>query len=169
MAFSFYDATIGVASSILKTLSHILQQAEQRQDASTLLLSRLIADMYPLTDQVRIVAQFSENLAARLTGREAVVFEGDLATFSDCYERIKIAQKALDGADRDVVNTHADIIEATKMGPEASVEMSGAAYAHTIVLPNIYFHLATAYGILRKEGISLSKRDYYVGFFPQQS
>jgi hypothetical protein len=46
--------------------------------------------------------------------------------------------------------------------------MSGATYAHNISLPNIFFHVATAYGILRKEGVPLGKREYYVGFFPEQ-
>lgn len=45
--------------------------------------------------------------------------------------------------------------------------MSGAAYAHTVVLPMVYFHVTTAYGILRKEGVPLGKRDYFAGLFPQ--
>lgn len=53
------------------------------------------------------------------------------------------------------------------MGPGKTVQMSAAMYAHSIVLPNIYFHLTTAYGIMRKEGVPLGKRDYYVGFIPQ--
>ena len=168
MGHTFYDGTIVVVQGILHTLSHILHQAEQRPNASTLLEARLYEDMYPLTDQVRLVTQFSEFLVARLTGRAPVTFEGNLRTFVKCYERIETALKGVNEADKDVVNKHGDIVVATKMGPEKSVDMSGATYAHSICLPNIYFHLATAYGILRKEGVPLGKRDYYVGFFPQQ-
>ncbi|RMJ27542.1 hypothetical protein PHISP_01599 [Aspergillus sp. HF37] len=73
----------------------------------------------------------------------------------------------LDNVDKNVVNQRSDIVEATKMDLEMTIEMSNAMYAHTIALPNIFFHLTTAYAILRKEGVPLGKRDYYVGFFPQ--
>ena len=76
--------------------------------------------------------------------------------------------KLLNEADKNVVNQHGDIPRTTKIYPEKTVEMSGATYAHSIALPNIFFHLATVYWILRKEGVPLSKRDYYVGFFPKQ-
>ena len=71
MGHTLCDGTI-VAQGILCSLSHILHQAEQRPDASTLFEARLYEDMYPLTDQVRLATQFSENLLARLTGREPV-------------------------------------------------------------------------------------------------
>lgn len=167
MTYTFYDGTIVVVQGIVNTLNHILRQAEQRPDAATLLEARLHEDMYPLTDQVRIVTQFSENLVARLTGREPVTFERDLTTFAKFHERIETVLKALAAADKDVVNQHADKLGPTQMGPGLSVDMSGAAYAHTVVLPNIYFHVTTAYGILRKEGVPLGKQDFYVGFFPQ--
>ncbi|RDL35190.1 Uncharacterized protein BP5553_07121 [Venustampulla echinocandica] len=168
MGYTLYDGTIVVVQGILSSLSHILHQAEQRPDASTLLEARLYEDMYPLTDQLRLATQFSENLVARLTGREPVTFEGSPTTFAKCFERIETVLKVLSEADKIVVNQHGDISGMTKMGLENSVDMSGATYAHSIALPNIYFHLATAYGILRKEGLPLGKRDYYVGFFPQK-
>ena len=168
MGYTFYDGTIVVVQGILNTLSHILHQAEQRPNASTLLESRLSVDMLPLTDQVRITTQFSENLVARLTGREPVMFQDKLTTFAKFYERIETVLQVLSEADKDVVNQHSDVLGPTQMGPGKTVEMSAASYAHTIALPNIYFHVTTAYGILRKEGVPLGKRDYYVGFFPQQ-
>jgi hypothetical protein len=97
-----------------------------------------------------------------------VTFKSNLATYADFYERIETVLEELNKTDKDIVNQHGDILEATNMGPEKAVQMSGAMYAHSIVLPNIYFHVATAYGILRKEGVPLSKLDYSVGFFPQQ-
>ncbi|KAE8416988.1 hypothetical protein BDV36DRAFT_258488 [Aspergillus pseudocaelatus] len=166
MAHTFYDGTIPVVQAILNSLSHILHQAGQHPNATTLLAARLHEDMYPLTDQVRIATQFSENLVARLTGREPAMFDGSPTTFAECYERIETVLKASNEADKDVVNQHADVVATTKMGPEKAVDMTAAAYAHSVALPNIYFHLTTAYGILRKEGVPLGKRDYYVGFFP---
>lgn len=170
MANHFYDGTIVMAKAILNSLSHILHKAEeQRPDASTLLEARLIEDMHPLSDQVRIATQFSENLVARLTGREPVKFESKLSTFADCYERIETVLKPLNEADKDTVSQRGDKAELTQLGPYKEVEMSGAAYAYTVALPNIYFHVTTAYGILRKEGVPVGKLDYYAGFFPELS
>ncbi|KAJ9303071.1 hypothetical protein DTO271G3_445 [Paecilomyces variotii] len=167
MGYTLYDGTIVVLQGILNSLSHILHQAEQRPDASSLLEARLHEDMYPLTDQIRLATQFSENVAARLTDWEPVIFEGKPATFAQCYQRIETVLKVLNEADKNVVNQHGDIVATTKLGPERTVEMSGATYAHIVALPNVFFHLITAYGILRKEGVPLGKRDYYTGFFPQ--
>ncbi|BDD54846.1 hypothetical protein MAP00_000426 [Monascus purpureus] len=168
MGNTLYDGTITVVQAILNTLSHILRQAEQLPNANALLDARLYTDMYPLTDQVRLATQFSENLVARLTAREPVTFPGKPTTFSECHERIETVLKTLNEADKNVVNQQGDIVGTMKVGPEATIEIGGAAYAHTIALPNIYFHLATTYGILRKEGVPLGKRDYYAGFFPVQ-
>lgn len=167
MSTTLYDGTIVVAQAILNTLSHILHQAEQRPNASSLLDARLYEDMYPLADQVRLATQFTENLVARLTGREPVTYDRDLTTFAKCYERIDAVLKGLNEADKNIVNQHGDIVATTRLGPEKTAELNGATYAHSVVLPNVYFHLATAYGILRKEGVPLGKRDYYAGFFPQ--
>lgn len=167
MAHTFYDGTIPVLQAILKTLTHILHKAEQQPNATTLPSARLHENMYPLIDQVRLATHFSEALVARLTGRDEVKFDGSPTTFAEFYSRIETVLKALGEADKETVNKSADVAAPTKLGPEISVPMSGAAYAHTVVLPNVYFHLTTAYGILRKEGVPLGKRDYYEGFFPQ--
>ena len=122
--------------------------------------------MYPLTDQVRLATQFSENLVARLTGRAPVTFERDLTTFAKCYERIETVQKTLQEADKDVVNHHGDVIAPAPLGPQGTIDISGARFAYSLTLPNIYFHLCTAYGILRNAGVPLGKMDYYAGFYP---
>ncbi|RDW70362.1 hypothetical protein BP5796_08759 [Coleophoma crateriformis] len=166
MVATLYDGTIVVTQGILGTLSHILHEAEKRPDASTLLDARLIEDMYPLSDQVRLAAQYCENLVAKLTGREPVAYDRDVSTFAKCYERIETVLKVLGEADKDVVNQHGDVVAPTPVGRMNMVEVSGTTFAHTMALPNIYFHLTTAYNILRKEGVPLGKRDYYVGFHP---
>ncbi|KAL2821229.1 hypothetical protein BJX63DRAFT_379682 [Aspergillus granulosus] len=164
MVHTTYDGTIAVAQSILRTLSYILQKASTKE---TLLSARLYEDMYPLADQVRLAVQYSENLAARLSGREATQFGGNPASFAESFQRINTVLENLSLADKDVVNENGDKLAPTPVGPGVSVDMSGASYAHTIVLPNVYFHVTTAYGILRKEGVDIGKRDYYEGFFPR--
>ena len=167
MGSTLYDGTIVVLQGLLPTLSHILHQAEQRPDASALLDARLIDDMYPLTAQVRIATQWSENLVARLSGREPVAFEGSPTTFAECQERIETVLKTINGADKSVINQHGDVVTSTKLGPGKTADLTGATYAHRLALPNIYFHVNTAYGILRKEGVPLGKGDYFAGFYPK--
>ncbi|EED12984.1 conserved hypothetical protein [Talaromyces stipitatus ATCC 10500] len=152
---------------ILNTLTHVLHTAEQQPNADYLLTNaRLYPDMYPVSDQVRLATQFSENIVARLTNREPVNFDHDLGSYSKCYERIETVLKSVKEADKKTVNALGDSVSPTPMGPGKPVDMSEATYAHIIALPNIYFHLTTAYGILRKEGVPLGKMDYYAGFAP---
>lgn len=167
MGHTLYDSTIVVLQGILNTLTHILQKAEQQPNADHLLTNaRLYADMYPITDQVRLATQFSENVVAKLVGREPVTLDRDLGSYAKCYARIETVLKSIKEADKDVVNQHADVVSPTPMGPATMVNLSASVYVHTIALPNIYFHLTTAYGILRKEGVPLGKMDYYAGFAP---
>ncbi|KAL3461044.1 hypothetical protein BJX64DRAFT_261960 [Aspergillus heterothallicus] len=165
MPYTFYDSTIPTCQSILRTLAHILQKAQSTHPSPESLLSaRLHESMYPLADQLRIAAQWTENLAARFTGRDQPTqFGGNPATLAEALERINTVLDSLAGADRETVDARAETLAPTPMGPGVVVEKSGAEYAHAIALPNVYFHLATAYGILRKEGIELGKRDYYEG------
>lgn len=164
MAYSFYDGTVPVLTSILTTLKHVLQKAQERPDAEALVQARLYEDMKPLESQIRIATQFSENLIAKLTAREPVTFEDNLVSFAQFHERIDKVLELLKGIDKDFVNKQAEAVGPVQIGPSMHTEMSHAQYAHGICLPNIYFHLATAYGILRKEGIPLGKGDYFMGF-----
>lgn len=167
MGHTIYDSSILVCQGILGTLTHILKKAEEQSNAEHLLTTaRLYEDMYPLTDQVRLATQYSENILARLTGREAVTFDRDLGSYSKCYERINLVLKSLKEADKDVVNAHAEVVAPTPFGPGNVVDMKSGVWVHSIALPNVYFHLTTAYGILRKEGVPLGKMDYYAGFAP---
>lgn len=167
MSPTTYDTSILVLQGVLGSLTHILKKAEEQPNADSLLTTaRLYEDMYPMTDQVRITAQYSENILARLTGREPETFDRDLGSYAKCYERIELVLKSLKEADKDVVNAHVDDVAPTPFGPGKVVDMKNAVWVHSIALPNVYFHLTTAYGILRKEGVPLGKLDYYAGFAP---
>ncbi|OKP14191.1 hypothetical protein PENSUB_104 [Penicillium subrubescens] len=127
---TFYDGTIPVLQSLLRTLTHILQKASNdpspAKTEATFFSARLTPDMYPLPDQIRIATQFSENLVARLTNREPVKFEGSPTTFAQSYERINTVLKSLDEADKETVNGLADVLKPTQLGPEIVVDMSCA-------------------------------------------
>lgn len=170
MTFTLYDSTIVPLKGILATLSHILHQAENTHPNPTVLLeARLHDDMYPLPDQIRLATQYSETIAARLTDREPVMFENNLTSFAKFHERIDMVLKTLDEADKEIVNSRGDVLSPTFLGPGKTVEMSAGVFVHSVALPNVYFHLVTAYGILRKEGVEVGKKDYYMGFFPEEA
>ncbi|PYH44091.1 DUF1993 domain-containing protein [Aspergillus saccharolyticus JOP 1030-1] len=162
MPHTFYDSTIPVLTGILTTLSHVLHQAEAHRPASptSFLTARLHEAMYPLADQIRLATKFSALLVARLTDQpEPTGFENNPTSLSECYDCITAVLTMARAADKDVVNAQADVLKPTPVGPGVTVPMSGARYAHLVVLPNVYFHLTTAYGILRMEGVPLGKRD----------
>ncbi|PLB36924.1 DUF1993 domain-containing protein [Aspergillus candidus] len=159
-----YDS-IRTAQQALSTLSHILKTAEKSHpDPASLPSARLHPDMQPLSFQVHIATFMSMKLAARLTLQDPPApLENNLTTIDSMQERIKTVQDILDAVPAGDVNAKAEEIKSTPLGPK-EVEISGAEYARVFNLPNIYFHLVTAYGILRKEGVPLGKVEYMTEF-----
>lgn len=168
MAMSMYSATVPVFQHMLKNLSHILDKGEahaqaRKFDPSALTTFRLAPDMLPFTRQVLIACDNAKNGVARVSGVEAPKFEDNEATFGDLKARIQktldylatVPASALDGTeDKDIT---------FPIGREATRTMKGQAYMTTWVLPNFFFHITTAYAILRHNGVELGKPDYLVG------
>lgn len=162
-SLSLYDTTIPTAQNVFKSMANILREGEKHANAASFPAARLIEDMHPLTYQIHIAAQLTEKMVARFTGREPTIFENNLSSFAEMYERIEIIQKVLDTADKETINQRADLVQATPLGP-VSIDLSNTAYATAFTFPNLYFHLTTAYAILRKEGVNIGKRDYLGAF-----
>ena len=165
MSYTPYDDSIPVAQDALKCMMHILKIGEQQPNASDLPSARLHPDMLPLTFQVDITTNTAMKLLARLSGSGAVRFEDELVTFSDMYTRIEKAQELLGNADRNLINSRIDetiTLGVGHDGEKAPFHASALIWGYS--LPTIYFHVATAYGILRKEGVPLSKSDYIASF-----
>ncbi|KAJ5620398.1 hypothetical protein N7510_004382 [Penicillium lagena] len=163
MASSIYDGTILTAKGALEALANILHIGEKQPNANALLAARLADDMKPLTFQVYTVTRFSEMMVARLTGREKINYEDNFSSFAEMYQRIDQVLKALNDADKDEVNKRGDQSEMTFL-PSLETEMTGAAMAYGICIPNVLFHVNMAYAIMRKEGVPLGKRDYIMPF-----
>ena len=165
--FSMYDATIPPITRILNNLSTVLEKAKDHADAkkidpSVLVDARLFPDMYPLSRQVQIATDMSKGAAARLAGVEIPKYEDNETTFDDLQARIaktitfleSIKPEQLTGAEtRDISIT----VGKTEMA------FTGQQYLLNWVYPNVYFHVTTAYDILRHNGVELSKRDYLGG------
>ncbi|MES2500168.1 MAG: DUF1993 domain-containing protein [Pseudomonadota bacterium] len=161
---SLFDASISPLIHTLKSLSHILKKAEEYADAkkiehAVLLNARLFPDMYPLTRQVQIATDMSKGAAARLAGVEIPKYEDDETTFEQLQTRIAEtlafiatikAEQLLDAETRDIA------ISVRKI----ELKFTGQDYLLKWVMPNVYFHVTTAYNILRHNGVELGKPDF---------
>jgi hypothetical protein len=124
--------------------------------------ARLAPDMLPLKNQVYIATDTAKGCGARLAGVEIPKYEDVETTFPELKARIaktiaflkSLDPKAFDGAEKTPV---------VLKFPNATMEFDGKSYVNNFVLPNIYFHITTAYGILRNKGVPLGKRDYLGG------
>ncbi|GHU30977.1 hypothetical protein AGMMS50256_18760 [Betaproteobacteria bacterium] len=167
MSISMYQASVPVFIRLLKNLGAILEKgrthAEARKIAADVLpASRLIADMLPLRRQVQIASDQAKGAAARLAGVDVPKYEDNEQSFEDLQARIaktvafletfKAAQ--IDGSEeRDIVLSLHD----------HDLRFKGQEYLLGFVLPNFYFHLVTAYNILRGNGVEIGKHDYLGG------
>ena len=167
MTISMYEASIPVLKRFLSNLSVILTKASAYADArkidhSVLLNARLFPDMYSLIKQVQIASDQAKGAAARLAGVEIPKFEDNESSFAELHERIAktiafldtIKPEQLEGSEsRDIVLTLRD----------RKLEFKGLQYLLTWVQPNFYFHVTTAYDILRHNGVEIGKRDFMGG------
>jgi len=167
MQITMYDALVPAATKMLGNLSAILDKgaafAEQKKiEPAVLTSARLAPDMFPLTRQVQIACDIAKGGAARLSGTEVPKHEDTETTFADLKARIDKtltfirsvpADKFKGGEDRDIVLQ-------TRRG---DLKFSGLDYLRYFVLPNMYFHITTAYDILRHNGVELGKTDYIGG------
>ncbi len=164
MAISMYQITIPVFTRVLNNLSAILTKgaahAEAKKiDPSVFINSRLAPDMFPLARQIQIATDAVKGCAARLAGVEIPAFADTEASFPELQERIaktvaflnSITEAQLEGSDGKTV---------TLKVRGNDVELKGMAYLNGFVLPNLYFHVTTAYAILRHNGVELGKGDY---------
>ena len=159
-----YHYSISPLKRALTNLAAVLQKglahAEAKKiDPGVLLNSRLFPDMYPLVKQVQIATDMSKGAAARLAGIEIPKYEDNEATFEELQARIEktlafietIQPAQLEGAEQR---------EITLLIREVELKFNGEDYWLTWAQPNVYFHITTAYNILRHNGVALGKRDF---------
>ena len=164
MSSLMYSLTAPVFVRMLGNLSGLLDKgaayaAARKIDPAVLVNARLFPDMFPLANQVRIAADFAKGAVARLTGSEPPRFADDETTFEELKARVartieyvqQFRPEQFEGAETRIVTM--------KMRGEDK-RFDGTTYLATIVLPNFYFHLTTAYDILRHNGVDVGKRDF---------
>ena len=164
MKISMYQASVPAFIRALGNLAVVLDKgvafAEARKiDPAVLVNSRLFPDMYPLSRQVQIVTDNAKGGAARLAGLEPPRYEDTESSFPELKTRIEktisflktFKPEQIDGSEERTINL--------KLGRE-TLTLQGLPYLLNLVLPNIYFHSVTAYGILRHNGVDVGKSDY---------
>ena len=161
---TIYDATIPPLKRTLNNMAAILKKGEEYADAkkiehSVLLNSRLFVDMYPLTRQVQIATDMSKGAGARLAGVEIPKYEDNETSFAELQARIAKTIAFLDTIDSKQLQD-AETREITITIRKTDLKFSGQDYLLKWVLPNVYFHVTTAYNILRHHGVELGKQDF---------
>jgi uncharacterized protein len=165
MSFSMSQASLPVFEIGLKALAAVLDKAEadasaKKIDSSVLLNSRLYPDMFALTRQVQIASDQAKNGSARLAGVEAPRYEDNETTIDQLKARIAKTVAYLKTLDPKQIDASADREITFPLGPTNKGRMKGDDYLNHFVLPNFYFHLTTAYAILRHCGVDVGKRDF---------
>ena len=172
MAFSMSEASLPAFEIGLDALSGILDKAEafaaaKKIEPSVLLQARLAPDMFALVRQVQIAADQAKNGASRLAGVEPPRYEDNETTLAQLKERIAKTTAFLKTLDPAAIDSAADRDVTFPLGPDNKGHMKGRDYLNHFVLPNFYFHLSTAYAILRHNCLDLGKRDY-MGAIPMK-
>ncbi len=164
MKISMYDACVPPGIRMMNNLAAILertaQHAESKKiDPAIFVNARLFPDMFPLARQVQIAADSAKGGAARLAGVDAPVHEDNETTLAELIARAKktadfletLKPAQFEGAEDRTISWKTRSTEKS---------MQGKPYLVHHVLPNLYFHVTTAYDILRHNGVELGKKDY---------
>lgn len=164
MTVSMYSVSVPVFRKMLGNLSAILTKAEahasaHKIDPTVLLQARLFPDMFPLTKQVQIACDFAKGAAARLAGTEVPKYDDTEATFEALRARISKTLAFVDTfKPAQIDGSEARTVSLT-LGGQA-YQFSGLDYLNHMVFPNFYFHVTTAYDILRHNGVEIGKADF---------
>ena len=156
---TFYDQSIAIYRTRTAMLRGLLTKAEGHEKGDALLESRLAPDMFPLSTQVRFVSNFPGEALARLTERDYVSRDEDATTLAEAKATLEESAALLDGVDAsELCSPDAPVVLDLPNGMQFT--LSAENYVRDWSLPNFYFHLTTAYAILRAEGLEIGKADF---------
>jgi uncharacterized protein len=164
MLITMHSASVPVFVRMLGNLGRWLDKAEahaqaRKFDTGAYLNARLAPDMLPFSKQIQIACDAAKFAVARLAGVESPKFEDNETTLAELRERIaktvayvqSVPAAQIDGTEtKDVVVPRRD----------GAITLKGEFYLKHFVLPNFYFHVTTAYALLRHNGVDLGKGDY---------
>lgn len=165
MGISIYSMTMDTFVPMLRTLSNLLDKGAehmrgQGKDPETLVNARLAPDMFPLVKQVQIACDHAKGAAARLTGREPPRMEDNEQTLEQLKSRIKRTLDYVEGVSANAFEGAENRRIHFALNNDLELDMNGLQFVRDWALPHFYFHLVTAYDILRNQGVEIGKRDY---------
>lgn len=162
-----YHRSVTVYDRFLGNLSTLLAKAEAHCTArnikpDALLGFRLYPDMFPLIRQVQLACDFAARASARLAGEEPKTFVDTETGFAELQARIRSVRTYIAGFDPAVIEgAGARMVKLRIRGEE--VALNGETFLNYYSLPQFYFHITTAYNILRHNGVEVGKGDYMGG------
>jgi uncharacterized protein len=164
MKLSMYQASVTAFTRQLNNLLAILDKAAAHADAKkidpkVLINSRLFPDMFPLVRQIQIATDTARGGAARLAGVEVPAQEDTETTFPELVARIRKTVSYLQTLNAEQFEGSEDRTVSWQTRSSTKT-MQGLPYLQNHLLPNLYFHITTAYDILRHSGVELGKQDF---------
>ncbi len=170
MKISVHAVSVDLLANALANLSHVLEKGHshaiaRKYDPAVLLGARLAPDMLPLTRQVQIASDMSKFGVSRLAGVEAPKFEDKEQTFEELRARIARTIDFIKGVPASALEGKEDQKIKVPLR-DRTLEFNGLEYLVRWVIPNAFFHITTAYAILRHNGVELGKNDFLTGSGP---
>ena len=167
MATELYDLTVPPFTRGLRALDGLLDKAVAHAEATgvdpnSYLALRIIDDMNPFSKQVQTACDSPKLCLARLSGVAAPVNDDTETTIAELKQRIASTLAYLASVPRDKVDGQ-ESKEVTLTFPGGEMKFVGQQYVTGFAMPNFYFHLTTAYALLRGAGVPIGKRDYMGG------
>jgi len=165
MSISLYSATVPVFKQMLLALSDVLKKGEEHAqnrkfDPVVLLQSRLFPDMLPLVRQVQIACDFAKSVPARIAGVEVAAYEDSEQSFAELQQRIAKTLALIEGMTAEQLNGSAVKEVVLRPGTPKEKKLSVEDYALKYGMPQFFFHVTTAYNLLRHNGVEIGKKDY---------
>jgi hypothetical protein len=165
MSISLYTATVPVFKQMLLALSDVLKKGEEHAqnrkfDPAVLLQSRLFPDMLPLVRQVQIACDFAKSVPARVAGVEVAAYEDSEQSFAELQQRIAKTLALIEGMTAEQLNGSAVKEVVLRPGTPKEKKLTVEDYALKYGMPQFFFHVTTAYNLLRHNGVEIGKKDY---------
>lgn len=160
MSLSMYDLSVPVFLRGLGALSGLMDKAEAEGfDTAALMTAKLAEDMRPFADQIRMASFGPRGAVARLAGIDWPKTADDEADFDQLRATIKLTTDFLNSITPEQLKG-SETREIVLKLPTVELKFVGAGYLTSFAIPNFYFHVTTAYAILRNQGVALGKRDF---------
>ncbi len=165
MSLSMHAASVPVFQQMLAALGGVLAKAEihateRKIEPAALLQARLFPDMFPLARQVQVACDFASSVSARLAGAEVPPYEGGDQGFADLQHRIAATLSFIGGLDAARFEGSGEREVVLRPGTPKERRIGGRAYLMAYGLPQFFFHVTTAYDLLRHNGVEIGKKDF---------